>query len=123
MKIKLFIILLVFSSSVIYSQCNGRYVTQIFNSVSKTTVNYSDQIQYQDSYHEMDIYTPDGDTASNQTFNYFYTRRNLSGGSKTEIDCIDFCEYFAKKGYVTASVNYRLSSNQLNFVLSQENNT
>ena len=25
-----------------------------------------------------------------------------------------------KKGYVTASVNYRLSSNQLNFVLSQE---
>ena len=62
MKIKLFIILLVFYSSVIYSQCNGRYVTQIFNSVSKTTVNYSDQTQYQDSYHEMDIYTPDGDT-------------------------------------------------------------
>ena len=49
MKIKLFIILLVFSSSIIYSQCNGRYVTQIFNSVSKTTVNYSDQTQYQDS--------------------------------------------------------------------------
>ena len=83
MKINLFIILLVFSSNVIYSQCNGRYVTQIFNSVSKTTVNYSDQIQYQDSYHEMDIYTPDGDTASNRPLIIFIHGGTYLGGNKT----------------------------------------
>jgi len=120
MKIKLFIILLVFSNNRIFSQCNGRYVSEIFSSVSKTTVSYSDQIQYQDLYHEMDIYTPDGDTANNRPVIIFIHGGSYLGGSKTEIDCIDFCEHFAKKGYVTASVNYRLSSNQLNFVLSQE---
>jgi len=33
---------------------------------------------------------------------------------------VDFCESFAKRGYVTASVNYRLASNPINFMLDQE---
>ena len=54
----------------------------------------------------MDIYTPDSDTASNRPLIIFIHGGSYLGGSKTEIDCIDFCEHFAKKGYVTASVNF-----------------
>jgi predicted esterase len=120
MKIKLIVIILVFSYNLIFSQCNGRYMDEIFSSVTTTTVNYSDQLQYQDSFHEMDIYTPVGDTVKNRPLIIFIHGGSYLGGSKAEIDCIDFCEHFAKKGYVTASVNYRLSANQLNFVLYEE---
>ena len=39
-----------------FSQCNGRYNTEIFSTVSKTTVTYSTIYNL-----EMDIYQPDGD--------------------------------------------------------------
>ena len=57
-----FILALLLSNSV-FSQCNGRYQTEIFSSVSITEVNYSDV--YNDARHLMDIYTPDGDTETN----------------------------------------------------------
>jgi hypothetical protein len=41
------------------------------------------------------------------------------GGDKTTADCVDFCESMAKRGYVTASLNYRLS-NITAFLFSQE---
>ena len=56
-----------------YSQCNGRYQDEIFSSVSVNTVNYSDV--YTDFRHEMDIYTPDGDTETNRpppNLRYYY---------------------------------------------------
>ena len=99
---------LTFVSTLIFAQCNGRYQTEIFSSVTKTTVNYSDV--YTDNAHEMDIYTPDGDTEINRPLILFIHGGSFYGGDKTNIDCQDFCETFAKKGYVTASVNYRLVS-------------
>jgi len=101
-----------------FSQCNGRYDSEIFTSVSKTTVNYSDV--YINSHHEMDIYTSDGDTEINRPLILFMHGGSFTAGSKEELDCVDFCESFAKRGYVTASVNYRLSSNPINFMLDQE---
>jgi len=103
------IILLIFSiiiSQSIFSQCNGRYDSEIFSSVTKTTVNYSDV--YVNSQHTMNIYTPDGDTETNRPLILFMHGGSFYGGDKTEPDCVDFCESFAKRGYVTASVNYRL---------------
>jgi len=95
-------------SALTFAQCNGRYQTEIFSSVTKTTVNYSDA--YTDSYHEMDIYIPDGDTEINRPLILFVHGGSFYGGDKTDLDCQDFCKTFAKKGYVTASVNYRLVS-------------
>ena len=103
------IILLIFSiiiSQSIFSQCNGRYDSEIFSSVTKTTVNYSDV--YINSQHTMDIYTPDGDTEVNRPLILFMHGGSFYGGNRTDADCEDFCESFAKRGYVTASVNYRL---------------
>ena len=106
---KIFLITtLILISNPIFSQCNGRYETAIFNSVTKTTVNYSDV--YSDNAHEMDIYTPDGDTEINRPLILFIHGGSFYGGDKSSVDCQDFCKEFAKKGYVTASVNYRLVS-------------
>jgi len=101
----------------VFSQCNGRYETEIFSSVTKTTVNYSDV--YSDNEHEMDIYIPDGDTEINRPVILYMHGGSFYGGDKSMTDCVDFCESMAKKGYVTASVNYRLS-NIVSFLTSNE---
>jgi len=101
----------------LFSQCNGRYETEIFTSVSKTTVNYSDV--YIDGEHEMDIYTPDGDTETNRPVIIYMHGGSFYLGDKGMTDCVDFCESFARRGYVCASINYRLSD-MFSFLLNQD---
>ena len=95
-------------STFTFAQCNGRYQTEIFNSVTVTEVNYSDV--YSDNAHKMDIYTPDGDTEINRPVILFMHGGSFYAGDKTDSYCVDFCTAFAKKGYVVASANYRLVS-------------
>ena len=114
------IILLLFTLTIshsIFSQCSPRYETEIFSSVTTTTVNYSDV--YTNSQHEMDIYTPDGDTEINRPVILYMHGGSFYGGTKTMTDCVDFCTSMAKRGYVTASLNYRLST-VFAFIASQE---
>jgi len=101
-----------------YSQCNGRYQDEIFSSVSVNTVNYSDV--YTDFRHEMDIYTPDGDTETNRPVVFYMHGGSFTGGDKNLTDCVDFCTSMAKRGYIAISSNYRLSPIPLTFVLNQE---
>jgi len=101
-----------------YSQCNGRYQDEIFSSVSVNTVNYSDV--YTDFRHEMDIYTPDGDTETNRPVVFYMHGGSFTGGDKNLTDCVDFCTSMAKRGYIAISSNYRLSLIPLTFVLNQE---
>ena len=99
-------ILFSFTSS---AQCDGRYQAEIFTSTTKISdVNYSDV--FFDNEHKMDIYLPDGDTATNRPVIIFIHGGSFYAGDKTQTDCEDFCRAFAKRGYVTASVNYRLVS-------------
>ena len=90
-----------------YSQCDGRYQNEIFNSASTETVNYSDV--YNDERHQMDIYTPDGDTITNRPVIVFIHGGSFITGDKNNNYAVDFCKSFAKKGYVTVSMNYRLT--------------
>tara|TARA_B100001250_G_scaffold398263_1_gene406273 strand:+ start:356 stop:1462 length:1107 start_codon:yes stop_codon:yes gene_type:complete len=103
--------------NIVFSQCDGRYQTEIFNSITKTTVNYSDI--YSDNEHTMDIYTPDGDTEINRPVILYLHGGSYTGGDKSLTDCVDFCESMAKKGYVTASLNYRLAD-LISFLTSME---
>ena len=112
----LILILITYSSS--FGQCDGRYQTEIFSTVSVSTVNYSDV--YTDQYHEMDIYTPDGDTATNRPVVLYMHGGSFYAGDKNLTDCVDFCTSYAKRGYVAISANYRLSSNPIIFALSSE---
>ena len=88
------LLLLTFISAFTFAQCDGRYQTEIFSSVSDTTVNYSDV--YTDNAHEMDIYTPDGDTETNRPLIIFIHGGTFIAGDKANSDCIDFCKKFAK---------------------------
>ncbi len=101
-----------------YGQCNGRYQTEIFNTVSVSTVNYSDV--YNDFFHKMDIYTPDGDTVTNRPVILYMHGGAFYAGEKGSVDCVDFCTSYAKKGYVAISANYRLAANALTFAFYQD---
>lgn len=114
----LLIISTIFILSSYYSQCNGRYQTEIFSSVSVTTVNYSDV--YTDAYHEMDIYTPDTDTVTSRPVVLYMHGGSFYGGDKSTSDCVDFCTSMAKRGYVAISLNYRLTNQVVLFLFNQE---
>jgi len=118
MKKTLLLTISLLISNFIFSQCNGRYEAEIFSSVNKTTVNYSDV--YNDNAHKMDIYMPDGDTEINRPVILYMHGGSFTGGDKSTSDCVDFCESFAKRGYVTASLNYRLATNLIGFLTSNE---
>lgn len=114
------LLFLTFISTLIFAQCNGRYQTEIFNSVTVNEVNYSDI--YTDNAHTMDIYTPVGDTEINRPIILYVHGGSFYGGDKQDVNCVDFCTEFAKKGYVVASVNYRLVSliNIVSFLSNQD---
>lgn len=57
----------------------------------------------------MDIYEPAGDTATNRPLLIFCHQGGFYSGTKTDSDMVVFCTQFAKMGYVTASIEYRLT--------------
>jgi poly(3-hydroxybutyrate) depolymerase len=56
----------------------------------------------------LDIYQPKGDSAKSRALFIFAHGGGFSSGSKTDADMLYLCQAFARKGYVTASFNYRL---------------
>ena len=102
----LFIILLINTN--VRSQCQNRYQNEVFSSTNKLTINYSDV--YNDNAHKMDIYTGNGDTATNRPLIIFHHGGSYYQGSKENPGSVDFCTAFAKRGYVAVSANYRLVS-------------
>lgn len=59
----------------------------------------------------MDVYKPSGDTFTNRPVIIFAHPGGFFSGSKNVDDMMAFCDYFAKKGYVTATIDYRLGFN------------
>ncbi|MGB2458349.1 MAG: carboxylesterase family protein, partial [Flavobacteriales bacterium] len=104
--------LLFLISSQLFSQCDGRYETEIFDEVSKTIVEYTDVYDWSalDSGLDMDIYQPVGDTATNRPVLIFAHGGVYVTGNKNNPPMVSLCEAFAKRGYVTASIQYRLTS-------------
>lgn len=88
------------------AQCPaGRYLTEIFPTVNKTTVTYSSVYNLQ-----MDIYQPAGDTLSHRPVIILAHGGSFISDNKSSDPTIDsLCLRFAKRGYVTASIDYRLT--------------
>lgn len=88
-----------------------RYKHEIFSRVDITKdVVYG---QNYDSYGnlvelKMDIYEPHGDKASKRALIIFIHGGGFTGGDKATKQWVFLCTTFAKRGYVTASINYRL---------------
>lgn len=89
---------------------NFRYLNDITTSVSSETVQFGTNINgagaSQDLF--MDIYTPDNDTETDRPVIMFAFGGSFIGGSRGDSYVVDFCEQYAKLGYVTVGIDYRL---------------
>ena len=102
---------------------NGRYFDEIFTGVSVTSnIQYGSSISVDNNQVNLllDVYQPQGDNNTNRPLILLAHGGSFIGGSKTDDAAIvELCQRFAKMGYVTASMNYRLES-ALNVLLSSD---
>jgi len=98
------------------SQCVGpRYQTEIFDEVSVTSnilygsntniFNLSEDLK-------LDVYEPAGDTATGRALIIFAHGGSFVFGDKADPEMVLIGSDFAKMGYVTSSINYRLGLTQ-----------
>jgi len=89
-----------------YGQCtDGRYLSYVFP-VTVSTVTYSSVYSL-----KMDIYQPTGDTLSARPLIILAHGGSFVGGDRISDLTIDsLCNRFAMRGYVTASIDYRLTT-------------
>lgn len=95
--------------------CAPRYQSEVFSSITKTVVEYSDV--YKDpndtaAFMKMNIYTPDGDNFAKRPVVIMAHGGTFVAGDKDEGTSDTLCQTFAKRGFVTASINYRLAGSQ-----------
>ena len=117
------ILILTILLSIIYPQ-DIRYVDEVFNDVIKTEdVIYANspdlpfiflfEWNTQDIDLDMDIYEPVGDTLTNRPLILFLHSGAFFSGNNELDDMVDLSIASAKRGYVAASINYRLGLNVL----------
>jgi len=93
------------------ADCNGdRYVNKLFTEVSKTTVQYGANTDAQGDFQNlfMDIYEPVGDVVAARPTIVLGHGGSFVQGTRTDSDVEQLCRGFAKRGYVAASIDYRL---------------
>jgi poly(3-hydroxybutyrate) depolymerase len=111
-KLSTFICLLFGLSAFAQNPCsNGRYASDIFQNVTTTSnITYGANNSYTgaNTTLKLDFYEPTGDTMSARPLIIWIHGGSFIGGSKTDGDMVTFSNRFAKKGYVCASIDYRL---------------
>ncbi|MBI1315578.1 carboxylesterase family protein [bacterium] len=95
-----------------------RYLDPVFDSVEVTPNVVYGQAPAWTSFPvdlRLDVYEPQGDTAVLRPLMVFAHGGSFVAGSKTDAYVVEICEHFARKGYVCASISYRLGIDFLNF--------
>ena len=96
-----------------------RYVNTVFPSSTKTadvvygTADFLNAPYFNESNTSvgdlvMDIYTPTGDANTNRPAIIFAHSGGFINGNRNHDDMVAFCDTFARKGYVTATIDYRV---------------
>jgi acetyl esterase/lipase len=92
-----------------------RYRDEIFTDVTKTAdISYGSAVNQQGQTVNLllDVYRPAGDTVTgNRPAIVWIHGGSFRGGSKTSPEIVDEANTFARKGYVSISISYRLSTN------------
>ncbi len=99
-----------------------RYFDRIFTEVKKTAdIQYGSNFTYDALQTQfgltqqnlfLDIYEPVGDTVTNRPLIIWAHGGSFLNGTKNDADIVFFCNEFAKRGFVTASIQYRLGYEQ-----------
>src|SRR3954469_1091485 len=88
-----------------------RYRDQVFSEVTKNAdivYGVAPDENGQPEKLKLDLYQPKGDTISKRPVVIWVHGGGFSSGDKSDDKIVDLSERFARKGYVTASINYRL---------------
>lgn len=111
-KITLFFSCLFAGSMWAQSPCStGRYATDVFTNYTTTSdIVYGQNTSWNGASTtlKLDVYQPTGDAETNRPLVILVHGGSFIGGTKTDGDVVTMCQKFAKKGYVTASIDYRL---------------
>ncbi len=93
---------------------DGRYWNEVFpNFKLQSDIVYGQNVNAdgQNQQLKFDLYTPTGDTAGNRPLVIMAHGGSFVGGNKTQEEVTQFCKALAKRGYVCASIQYRLGLN------------
>ena len=114
------IILFIFITlSIILSQdcVDGRYIDELFDISVDYNIEFGENVnetfigsEYTQTLY-MDIYEPMGDDYSDRPLIIFMFGGAFVGGSRSSGDIVNLCENYAKRGYVAAAIDYRLTTN------------
>ncbi len=99
-----------FYSLQLSAQCgNGRYYDKIFQQ-SMSTVTFGNAMKFDSTYVDlkMDIYQPTGDLLAYRPLLVFAFPGSFTAGTRLSPDIIQLCDNFSRRGYVCASIDYRL---------------
>lgn len=92
--------------------CNGgRYASNIFSTVDVTSdIMYGQNVSANGNTTDLllDVYEPNGDTETARPLIIWTHGGSFIGGTKTDGDMVTLATDFAEKGFVCASINYRL---------------
>lgn len=116
---KLFIVPFLLITCYSFSQCDtNRYKLPVFSTVFKhLNVKYGTgqvwNIPYNNTDLFMDVYEPNGDVLAKRPLMLWVHPGGFLVGTKEAEDMVALCDSFAKRGYVTASIEYRMGFNPL----------
>ena len=99
------------SAQAVIDTTGGRYYRPIFANVTVTSgVAYGAAVNSAGTNQTllMDIYQPTGDALAQRPVIVFAHQGGFVSGSKTDAYMVNVCTRFARLGYVTASIDYRL---------------
>jgi acetyl esterase/lipase len=87
-----------------------RYKKEIFPAVKMDSVPYARHISFTGHKEDLyaDIYSPKADSETNRPALIFLHGGAFTSGSRKSQYMVDICRSFAKRGYVTVSLSYRL---------------
>jgi para-nitrobenzyl esterase len=96
----------------------GRYAQEVFTDYNVTSeLVYGSNLRFNGNSINLlvDVYEPDGDTETNRPLIIMAHGGSFLGGSKTGNDVMGLIENFVKRGYVVASISYRIGMNGIPF--------
>jgi hypothetical protein len=93
------------------AQCNnGRYYSKIFTAQNSAGVTYGNAMKFDSSFTDlkMDIYQPQSDLFAHRPLMVFAFGGSFTAGLRQSPDIVFLCNEFSQRGYVCATIDYRL---------------
>ncbi|WP_299779699.1 alpha/beta hydrolase [uncultured Formosa sp.] len=103
------ILLLMLGFNCFYSSAQTRYVDRVFSGSKIKTLTYS--IRAKDTL-QLDVYQPKRDQLEKRPLFVIVHGGGFTSGSRNENSMVTLAQGIAKRGYVVASIDYRLATNK-----------